>query len=221
MRVLFSCKSNDICLTRFCFVGWFNSAVDPMFHKISFLTWFRNYFNLLTSKYIYTHLLTSGSNYYLQAALDASMPNPFLLTDSPAQQQSGDSDFGLASGSGGGTVSERRAPPTRPGPPQRPPPPSQTGGPLVGAVSPAHAPQAAAAPKSAFDDLNDTIRMALGNSGSPARNTSAATGAGTAGLGNVSQNVMQQASTQQPQPMYSSPAKQPAPGLGLCQSQVP
>lgn len=161
------------------------------------------------------------------------MPNPFLLTDNPTsvQPQSGESDFGLASGSVDGG-SERRGgqPPARPGPPQRPPPPQQTGGPLGGVASPAHGgggPAAAAAPKSAFDDLNDTIRMALGNSGSPARQqTPAAGAAGTAGLGggNVSQNFMQQASPpqpSQPQTMYSSPAKQPAPGLGLCQNPVP
>lgn len=171
------------------------------------------------------HQLTPGTHYYLQAASDASMPNPFLLTDSLAQPHSGDSDFGLATGGG-----DRRAPPTRPGPPQRPPPP-QTGGPLAGTASPAHQPTVAAPPKSAFDDLNDTIRMALGNSGSPARNAAAAAGQGVAGVGagqpaQVNQNFMQQASASaqqppQPQSMYSSPAKQPASGLGLCQNHVP
>lgn len=44
--------------------------------------------------------------------------------------------------------------PRKAGPPGRPPPPN------MATSSPAHAPP----PKSAFDDLNDTIRMALGNS---------------------------------------------------------
>lgn len=43
--------------------------------------------------------------------------------------------------------------PRKSGPPGRPPPPN------MATSSPAHVP-----PKSAFDDLNDTIRMALGNS---------------------------------------------------------
>lgn len=73
----------------------------------------------------------------MQAATDASLPNPFFL------EGSGESGVAVA------PVGE----PKKAGPPGRPPPPS------VATASPAHAP-----PKSAFDDLNDSIRMALGNS---------------------------------------------------------
>lgn len=70
----------------------------------------------------------------MQAATD---PNPFLLDD-PG-------------------VSAGIAEPRKAGPPGRPPPPN--------VASPAHIQQQQQQqPKSAFDDLNDSIRMAMGNS---------------------------------------------------------
>lgn len=102
----------------------------------------------------------------------------------------------------------------KPGPPGRPPPPVS--------ASPAHVP---AAPKSAFDDLNDSIQLALGNS--PAKQAPAT----TAGLGmggivyqQTQAGVLQQQSMPvaapnygivppQQQQVYSSPSKQPPTGL--------
>lgn len=74
----------------------------------------------------------------LQAATDDSTPNPFLLEPDGVEAVA--------------TNGQRKS-----GPPGRPPPPH------MATASPAHA-----APKSAFDDLNDSIRMAMGGN-SPAK----------------------------------------------------
>lgn len=151
------------------------------------------------------------------------MPNPFLLTHSQVgqpPQPSGDLNYGGVvvgggNGGGGGQVL------SKPGPPQRPPPPQASGGAAGATASPAHtiAEASAAAPKSAFDDLNDSIRMALG--GSPAKQPpmAASGGGGVPPMLPVT-NMMQpqmagySTSPQPQQSMYSSPAKQPA--LGPC-----
>lgn len=160
----------------------------------------------------------------MQAATDASMPNPFLLTHSQVgqpPQPSGDLNYGGVivgggNGGGGGQVL------SKPGPPQRPPPPQASGGAAVATASPAHtiADAPPTAPKSAFDDLNDSIRMALG--GSPAKQPPTTTTSGGGGVPPMLPvtNMMQQqmagysTSPQPQQSMYSSPAKQPA--LGPC-----
>lgn len=109
----------------------------------------------------------------------------------------------------------------KPGPPGRPPPPHAV------TASPAHAHQS----KSAFDDLNDTIQLAMGNS--PAKqqqqqqqpvHTVGIAGAGNVGAGNVPGGIQQQqlymqqampaaagyAIVQQPQQqMFASPSRQP------------
>ncbi|XP_055699043.1 phosphatidylinositol-binding clathrin assembly protein LAP isoform X4 [Phlebotomus papatasi] len=79
----------------------------------------------------------------------AALDNPFMMGEggAAAQVQKPGEDAGGVGGGGGGQVQAGRAT----GPPGRPPPP--------GTASPA---------KSAFDDLNDTIRMALGTE-SPAK----------------------------------------------------
>lgn len=144
------------------------------------------------------------------------MPNPFL-SDYPAPS-SAPGDLVVFSSSGDGNVLDHSFA-TTVGPPQRPPPPqaaiSQTAIP-----SPAHSTTSNASKVSAFDDLNESIRMALG--GSPAKQI---TGGGVTG------NVMSGPSMMQPQhlqhmsstgfsspqhQMYSSPAKQPSGVGGLC-----
>lgn len=97
----------------------------------------------------------TNSGHYLQAAqLDPNIPNPFIMNEYGNQTQTGDANkFGIG---GGGNQQQIKA-----GPPQRPPPISGHSG------SPAHG--TPSKPKSAFDDLNETIRMALGSSGSPAK----------------------------------------------------
>lgn len=113
------------------------------------------------------------------------------MSDDIGPQQTGDlqSVTGII---GGGGVSEQR----KPGPPGRPPPPHT--------ASPAK-------PKSAFDDLNDTIQMALGNS--PGKQ---ATGVGIGGIpmGGLAYQQTQQPLMQQPLPTAganfgSVPAAQP------------
>lgn len=113
-------------------------------------------------------------------------------------------------------VSETR----KPGPPGRPPPPVS--------ASPAHAP---AAPKSAFDDLNDSIQLALGNS--PAKQAQATTGGigiggGGGGGGGIAYQQAQSGGiphqtmpvaapnygiVPQQQQVFSSPSNQPPTGL--------
>lgn len=102
----------------------------------------------------------------------------------------------------------------KPGPPGRPPPPHAV------TASPAHAQQ----PKTAFDDLNDTIQLAMGNS--PAKqqqqqpvNTGGIAGTGNVGTGGVPSGIQQQqlympaagyGIVQQPQQqMFASPSRQP------------
>lgn len=99
----------------------------------------------------------------------------------------------------------------KPGPPGRPPPPVS--------ASPAHVP---AAPKSAFDDLNDSIQLALGNS--PAKQAPSA-GIGMGGIayqqtqaGVLPHQTMPVAAPNygivpQQQQVFSSPSKQPPTGL--------
>lgn len=90
-------------------------------------------------------------------------------------------------------------------PPMRPPPPNS--------ASPAHVVQAPAAPKSAFDDLNETIQLALGNS--PAKQTTNQTtltgqpivGGQTGAGGNAYQQPAYNVLPQQQQ-MFASPSKQ-------------
>lgn len=102
------------------------------------------------------------------------------------------------------------------GPPQRPPPPQAN----MTTPSPAHSTTSNASKVSAFDDLNESIRMALG--GSPAKQM-----AGGGVTGNVmgvpsmmqQQHVQQMSSTGFASPqhqMYSSPAKQQSGLGGLC-----
>lgn len=115
-----------------------------------------------------------GKYYKFQAASDDALANPFLLSD---QQEQSQQLF-------------KNEPPMRP-----PPPHSST-------ASPAHVMQIGGGqPKSAFDDLNDTIRMAL--TGSPSK-------------GGVAQpGVQQQQFTSTGgvlQQQFSSPAKQPISG---------
>lgn len=114
----------------------------------------------------------------MQAATDPTLPNPFF--ENAVQQPPATGDLG-----GGVKIQQHSV-----GAPLRPPPPGSTPG-----SSPAHS------TKSAFDDLNDSIRLALG--GSPSK---------------VQQPVAVQMGIQQQQhvtgfggqqQMYSSPAKQP------------
>lgn len=151
------------------------------------------------------------------------MPNPFLLTETlPAQalQQPGDLQYGGSLGGGIDSSSgdDGREPQmTKPGPPQRPPPPQTN---TQATASPAHSSLAAQQPKSAFDDLNESIRMALG--GSPAKQSMASvSGSGSTGgtsmVGGPGYGQQQMPGYQQQhqQQMYSSPAKQPM-GIGFC-----
>jgi hypothetical protein len=153
--------------------------------------------------------------YYLQAAMDDSMPNPFLNDDlgAPMQQQSNPADSGdFIGGSSGQQI-------PRPVPPMRPPPPQAA---ISVTSSPAHPVVAGhvvgpAQPKSAFDDLNDSIRMALG--GSPSKASPIGGGGGSKLVG---QDLEQTSFTafggiqpphQQPQQqMFSSSAMQPLVG---------
>lgn len=102
------------------------------------------------------------------------------------------------------------------GPPQRPPPPQAN----TAIPSPAHSTTSNASKVSAFDDLNESIRMALG--GSPAKQI---TGGGVTGNVMSGPSMMQQQHLQHmsstgfssPQhQMYSSPAKQQSGVGGLC-----
>jgi len=104
------------------------------------------------------------------------------------------------------------------GPPQRPPPPRAN----MTTPSPAHSTASNASRVSAFDDLNESIRMALG--GSPAKQIS---GGGVV-TGNVmigpsmmqQQHVQHMSSTGFSSPQHqmysSSPAKQQSGVGGLC-----
>lgn len=116
----------------------------------------------------------SESFYRLQAAMDSSVPNPFLIDELDANSQpqmhpthvqpqqqiiAGDTHGGISSCC---TVTSTTTTTTttahRPGPPMRPPPPHGV------AKQETPSPQP---PKSAFDDLNDSIRFAL--EGSPSK----------------------------------------------------
>lgn len=92
------------------------------------------------------------------AVPDATLPNPFL-SDPVVQPQTGD----LKSSSGAGSKQNKTMPPMRP-----PPPTSASVAHFAGSGS-ANAPT-----KSPFDDLNDTIRMALVSS--PAKQANENTG---------------------------------------------
>lgn len=133
------------------------------------------------------------------------------MTDSPAPSSApGDLDFSR----GDGKILDHSF--VKAGPPQRPPPPQAN----TAIPSPAHSTTSNASKVSAFDDLNESIRMALG---SPAKQI---TGGGVTGNVMGVPSLMQQQHLQQmsssgfasPQhQMYSSPAKQQSGvGGGLC-----
>lgn len=160
----------------------------------------------------------------MHAATDATLPNPFLQTDnnqSQPPQHPGDLQFGGGSVIGGGVPGTHPTvhSSTKPGPPQRPPPPH----PKTATPSPAHSVGSSVASKSAFDDLNDSIRMALGNSPAKQPMGGGVVGGVSGGGGGVAvgpsvagaqpalmyQPQMTGFNAPQQQPMYSSPAKQP------------
>lgn len=148
----------------------------------------------------------------MHAATDTTLPNPFL-SDYPAPS-SAPGDLVYSSSGDGNVLDHSFA--TTVGPPQRPPPPQAN----TAIPSPAHSTTSNASKVSAFDDLNESIRMALG--GSPAKQI---TGGGVTGNVMSGPSMMQQQHLQHmsstgfssPQhQMYSSPAKQQSGVGGLC-----
>lgn len=117
----------------------------------------------------------------MQAATDPTLPNPFF--ENAVQQSPATGDFG-----DGVKKTKQHAV----GAPMRPPPPGST--PIS---SPAHS------TKSAFDDLNDSIRLALGGSPSKVQQPVVTV---QMGIQQQQQHVTGFGGQQQ---MYSSPAKQP------------